>query len=58
MVASLGTTLATLLANKPLLTTVLRYHVLTTVLPDPSVLAAAGMQSTLLSPKTLQLSGT
>jgi hypothetical protein len=45
-------------ANQALLTAVLRYHVIpTTILRDASSLAAAGTANTLLTGKTLAMSG-
>jgi uncharacterized surface protein with fasciclin (FAS1) repeats len=59
LLEALGTTLPALVANAPLLTAVLQYHVLPgTVIANTTALAAAGRMRTLLTGKNLTLSGT
>lgn len=59
LLEALGTTLPALVANAPLLTAVLQYHVLPgTVIANTTALATAGSVRTLLTGKNLTLSGT
>lgn len=58
LATALGTTTAALLTNRVLLTSVLRYHVLSVVLPNTTALAGAGTQATLSPGKSVALSGT